>query len=336
MRQTPTVKVAAGVLCLVGLCALARSAFAQAVLPPKGEGNVTVTYQSVLAQGHLDPNGKRPSTAAGRDQFRSHVLMADVDFGLTDMVALSFSLPFIAARYDGEVPHLVGVHGQPTTVDDGTYHGSFQDFRFGVRFNVRARPLMITPFAEGIIPSHHYESRGHSVVGQDLRALVLGASLARSVDPIIPRTYVQAQLSHAFVQKVAGIRPNRSRVDIEVGHLVTPRLALTFLESLKLTHDGLDFPYAGLPTELLRNHDRLSRNNTLNLGGGFTFALSESFDVFGAMSPLVWGQNIHAHWGYGVGLNWHFRTGPALWEPRNHAGRIPWPQTIVPPRHSHL
>ncbi len=44
---------------------------------------------------------------------------------------------------------------------------------------------------------------------------------------------------------------------------------------------------------------------TLKLGGGFTFALSESFDVFGAMSPLVWGQNIHAHWGYGVGRHAH-------------------------------
>jgi hypothetical protein len=332
MRQTTLKVAAASTVCVVGLIALARSASAQAVLPPKGEGNVAVTYQGVLAEGHLGPDGKRPSTAAGRDQFRSHVLMSDVEFGLTDRIALSFSLPFIATRYDGEVPHLLGVHGQPSTMDDGTYHGSFQDFRFGVRFNVRARPLMITTFAEGIIPSHHYESRGHSVVGQDLRVLVLGTSLARSFEPIIPRTYGQAQLSYGFVQKVAGIRPDRSRVDVEVGHRVTHRLALTFLESLKLTHDGVDFPYAGLPTELSRNHDRLSRNNTLNLGGGFTFAMSESLDVSVAMSKLVWGQNVHAHWGYGVGLNWHFQTGPALWQPRNQARRISAPKTMVPPR----
>jgi hypothetical protein len=325
MGPTRTAYAAPLGACAISLVALAGSTSAQAVLPPKGEGNVSVIYQSVLAQGHLGPDGKKPSTPAGRDRFRSHVLMSDVEFGLTDRIALGFSLPFIATQYDGDVPHLLGVHGQPTTVDDGTYHGTFQDFRLGVRFNVRARPLVITPFAEAIIPSHHYESRGHAVVGQDLRALVLGTSLARSFDPIIPRTYFQAHLSHAFVQKVVGIRANRSRVDVEVGHAVTPRLALTFTENLKLTHDGLDFPYAGLTTELSRNHDRLSRNNTLNLGGGFTFALSESLDVFGAMSRLVWGQNVHAHWGYGVGMNWHFQTGPALWQPRKQVRRTAVP-----------
>lgn len=325
MGSTRTVYAAPLGACAICLVALAGSTSAQAVLPPKGEGTVSVSYQSVLAQGHLGPDGKKPSTPAGRDRFRSHVLMSDVEFGLTDRISVGLLLPFIATRYDGDVPHLLGVHGQPTTIDDGTYHGTFQDFRFGARFNVRARPLVITPFAEAIIPSHHYESRGHAVSGQDVRALALGTSLARSFDPIIPRTYFQAQLSHAFVQKVAGIRANRTRVDVEVGHAVTPRLALTFSENLKLTHDGLDFPYAGLTTELSRNHDRLSRNNTLNLGGGFTFALSESLDVFGAVSKLVWGQNVHAHWGYGVGLNWHFQIGPALWEPRKQVRRTTVP-----------
>jgi len=319
MRQTATVKVGAAAICVVGFIALVRSASAQAVLPPKGEGNVAVTYGGVLATGHLGPDGTRPSTAAGRDHYRSHVLMSDVEFGLTNRVALNLSIPFIATRYDGEVPHLLGVRGLPTAVDDGTYHGTYQDFRFGARFNLRARPLMITPFAEVIIPSHHYESRGHSVAGQDLRALVLGTSVAKSLDPIIPRTYVQAHVSHAFVQKVAGVRPNRSRVDVEVAHFVTRRLALTFLENLKLTHDGLDFPYAGLSPELTRNHDRLSRNNTLNLGGGFSFAMSESLDVSVTVSKLVWAQNVHAYWGYGIGMNWHFQTGPALWQPRESA-----------------
>ena len=185
MHQAPTLNVRAAAICVVGLVALARSASAQAVVPPKGEGNVTITYGGVLATGHLGPDGTRPSTAAGRDHYRSHVLMSDVEFGLTNRVALSVSLPFIASRYDGEVPHRQGVRGLPTTVDDGTYHGNYQDFRFGARVNLRARPLMITPFVDAIIPSHHYESRGHSVSGLDLRALVLGTSVARSLDPTL-------------------------------------------------------------------------------------------------------------------------------------------------------
>ncbi len=61
--------------------------------------------------------------------------------------------------------------------------------------------------------------------------------------------------------------------------------------------------------------DRL--HNTLNLGAGFTFALSESRDASVMVSKLVWGQNVHAYWGYSTGLNWHFRTGPALWKPKH-------------------
>lgn len=84
----------------------------------------------------------------------------------------------------------------------------------------------------------------------------------------LPGTNFQMQLSHAFVQEVAGIRPNRSHVNAEAGYFVTPRLAVRVLESWQITHDGLDFPYAGLPSELSLNHDRLSRNNFLIIGAG--------------------------------------------------------------------
>jgi hypothetical protein len=206
------------------------------------------------------------------------------------------------------------VSGEPTTIDDGTYHGGAQDFRFGARMHVASRPLFITPFVEGVVPSHHYESRGHAVMGLDLRALIIGTNVARFVDSI-PGTYVHAAVSHAFVQKVFGIRPNRSRIDAEVGYFVTPRLAVRFLEGFQITHDGLDFPYAGLTRDLSLNHDRLSRVNLLTLGGGFTFAINESLQVFGAASKLVWGQNGHPHRGFAVGMNMHFRTARGAGSP---------------------
>lgn len=304
MRHSRTSKVALAGACFAQL-ALAPSTSAQAWLPPAREGNVTLGYQNVMAHGHLLPTGGRAAGAPGEDAVRSHALTADLEYGLTDRVALNLSLPFVGATYEGAVPHPIGVHGQPTAIDDGTYHGAFQDFRFGVRVNVLSRRLAVTPFAEGIIPSHHYESRGHAVQGQDLRALVAGVNLGASLDSL-PGTYFQVQLSHAFVQKVAGTRPNRSHVNAEAGYFLTRRLAVRVLESWQITHDGLDFPYAGLPRDLSLNHDRLSRNNLLVLGGGIVFAIDESWQLFGSVGTMVWGQNVHRRKGLSIGVNRHF------------------------------
>jgi hypothetical protein len=60
--------------------------------------------------------------------------------------------------------------------------------------------------------------------------------------------------------------------------------------------------------EISLNHDRLWRYNFLNLGGGFVFALNESLQLFGSGAKMVWGQNTHPHYGFGVGVNWHFRA----------------------------
>jgi hypothetical protein len=182
---------------------------------------------------------------------------------------------------------------------------------------VATHPLSVTPSVEVIVPSHHYESLGHSVVGLDMRALVLGAATGGFIDAL-PGTYFQAQVSHAIVEKVLGIRPDRTRLDSEIGYFVTPRLGVRFLESFQLTHNGLDF-YVGpegrihssgqpINFPLYLNHDRLERINFLNVGGGVMFAASDAIDVFAAGSVLAWGRNIHPPKGVSVGANWHFRT----------------------------
>lgn len=311
MFLSRTLKVALAGVCWLYL-PIARPALAQAWLPLRGEGNITVTYQSTLARGHLLGTGKRASGANAYDPVRAHTMTSEVEFGLTNKVALNLAFPVVAARYGGGAPHLIGVSGGPTDIDDGTYHGGVQDLRLGVRYKLTSGPLVVTPFAEGIIPSRHYESRGHAVIGLDLRALVVGTNLGGFVDALGPGMYYQVQLSHAVVQKVAGLRPNRSRLDLELGYFVTPRLALRFLESLQITHDGIDFQQPGQTREVSLNHDRLHRYKFLNLGGGLVFALNDSLQLFAAGGKLVWGKNVHPHYGLGVGVNWNFRTAHAV------------------------
>jgi hypothetical protein len=304
---------------------------AQAFLPPSGEGNVTVVYQDSLADGHLDLNGNRMPGASCCDPVRTHSIGWDVEFGVHDRLAFNLSLPYISSRYGGPYPHPVDVEGQPSEMDNGTYHGTFQDFHIGMRFNLKARPVSVTPFAEVIIPSHHYPSLAHSAPGKDLRALIVGGSVGKFLDAVLPGLFFQTQVSYALVQEIVGIRPNRSRVDTEVGYFITPRLAVRFLETYQVTHHGLDsvlfagpnsvalihgHPEIAYTTEHRRNHDRLQRSNFFNLGGGVGFALNDSVEIFAAAARTVWGESVHPLRGLSVGTNLHFRTRPGT--PRIH------------------
>ena len=120
-------------------------------------------------------------------------------------------------RYQGPGPHMLTIKRQPSTIDDGTYHGSFQDFYFGARYKlVESSHLALTPFVEAIVPSHHYEPVGQSAIGRDLRALVVGAAVGGFADDLIPGLFFQTRLSYARVQEIVDIRPNRTGIDSAV------------------------------------------------------------------------------------------------------------------------
>jgi hypothetical protein len=303
------------------LFACSSDVLAQAFLPPAGEGSVTFSYQNLLAIGHLDLNGDRMEGDSGHDPTQGHAIVMEADYGLTDRLAVSGSIPFIRSRYEGDHPHVVLGVGPVQEWDDGEYHGTFQDFRIGVRYNVLRRPVAVTAFAEMIIPSHHYPSNAHAAVGKDLRAYLIGGAAGGFLDAFLPRLYFHTAVSYARVQEAVGIRPNRSRMEGELGYFFTPRLSVRFLESYQYTHQGIDLlsftpmtrgvihgtdiPIAG---EYRRNHDRLQRSNFLTFGGGVAFALNDTFGVYVDAAKMAWGENVHPLRVITVGVNAQFRT----------------------------
>jgi hypothetical protein len=309
-------------LATIYLAAFPTSVFAQAFVPPAGEGNVTIAYQNLFARGHLDLNGDRMEGPAGTDPVWGHAFTVEAEFGLTRRLAVNASIPYIRSKYGGETPHLVGGTGPPQEWDDGTYHGTWQDFHLGLRYNVVTRPLAATALAEWVIPSHDYPPLAHAAVGKDLHALIVGGAVGGFVDRLLPGLFFQSQFSFARTEPVVGIRPNRSRVDGEVGYFITPRLAVRFLESCQLTHDGFDlisfatpmtealFHSTGtpIPANYRRYHDQLQRSDYLTLGGGAALAVNKSMEIFVAASQTVWGKNIHPLRGLSVGLNTHFHA----------------------------
>jgi len=274
---------------------------AQAFLPAKGEGSVSITYQNVHVAGHFLEDGSRFPAY----QSRASNLMFGLEYGLTDHLALDASLPYMLTKYTGkQVPLNLPLN----VLDDGTYHGTFQDFQLGLRYNIQRRPLVVTPFFTVIVPSHSYRTVGESAAGGNLRQLISGVYTGRLLNPILPRTYVEGTYSYAVVEKVVNIPLNRSNTELTAGYFVTPSLSVNFLWRGQWMHGGLNFSeiFQGSSSEVVRQQDRVTRQNFYHVGAGAELSITESVSTHFTFIKFVSGQN--AHYGEGVfgGVSWRF------------------------------
>jgi hypothetical protein len=279
------------------------SLYPQALTPPKGEGYVSLAFEDLFVRDHFLSSGDRIDIG----HIRTIGLIQSIEYGVTDHLGASLSLPVIASKYYGPDPHQL-------PIDDGNYHGSSQDFRIGVQYNVRRRPVILTPFVTVIVPSRDYIFFAHSAVGTHQPELDLGLAAAGHSERWLPNAYYQAAYSYGIVGVVTGVRPNRSHMSLEGGYFVTRYLTLRALADSQLTHGGFDIPQdfnlnISPPDERFRHHDQSANINSLNLGGGFDVALGRRWDIFAALTTTVWGENGHAmRTGLSAGISWSFRT----------------------------
>jgi len=295
-------------LFLFSCLALPRTALGQSWA--KGEGVITLAYQGLSVHDHLFSDGARQD----RGHIRTHGLFVNLDFGLTDRLAFNVAVPYISAKYEGASPHNpagLRVPHESEIKDDGDYHGTFQDFYFGMRYSLRAGSLPITPFVLVAVPTHDYEFFAHSAVGLRQKSLAFGVSTGRPLGGRLKNAYFQGRYAYTVVEKFEGVRPNFSYLQGEVGYFLTRRFSARALGASRLSHAGLDFPedYPDRTGALWLHHDRTQAENFLTVGGGFTFAGGESWDLFGTLVTTVWGKNAHAlRYGLNVGVNLYFHT----------------------------
>ena len=276
----------------------------QALTPPKGEGTVSLTFEDMFVKDHFLSSGTRIDIG----HIRTVALVQSIDYGITDRLGASFSLPVIASKYYGPDPHQI-------PVDNGNYHGGTQDFRIGVQYNVRQRPVILTPFVTVVVPSRDYIFYAHSAVGTHQPELDLGLAVAGHSERWLRNAYYQAAYSYGIVGVVTGVRPNRSHINLEGGYFVTRYLTLRALADSQLTQGGFNIPqdfqisdFPHVANDQWRHHDQSANINALNLGGGFDVALRR-WDLWAALTTSVWGENGHAmRTGLSAGISWSFRT----------------------------
>jgi hypothetical protein len=302
-----------GLALLVAAGALAcTDAAAQLSVPAKGEGTVTATYQYVGDHYHLNGRGDRIS--AGKITGQSVQLR--LDYGLTPRLALSLTMPFAKKRYVGPVPHNpdpldpdATEHEHIGRIDDGTYHGGWQDPAIGLRWRWRDKPWAITPFVTYSQPSHDYTFFAHSALGTRQKKLALGVFAGRQFGPRFQRLYAQGSYSYTFVEEVQDVSVDFSTLTGEVGWFFTPRFSARAFATYRKTHGGLDFPF-DFPSRkdaLFFNHDRVQRIDYLNYGFGAGYRINERWSVSGNWMTTGWGENGHAiHNAWTVGVSRSF------------------------------
>jgi hypothetical protein len=287
--------LATGLACPVSLSA-------QTWVPARGEGTVSLSYQNYYVVGHFDLRGQQNTNGATHTKS----LAAELELGVTDSVALTVAVPFIASKYVGSPSYVVGGRVvTPGPLDDGSYHGAFQDFRIDVRRLFVARSLPVAPFAGVTIPSHPYETRGEAVPGRRRPELVVGATAGGTLHRVLPAAYVQVRTAVGATPELNDFSAVRSTIDLEGGYAVTSRLTVRGLLGWQFRIKGPLSPE--LPDSLWPDHDRYIVGNYFNAGGGTTISLTRSIDIYGVWVSTLSGKNgAHASRSLAVGASWSF------------------------------
>ena len=279
---------AVGTLLLVGLTlAAVGTASAQAWLPPKGEAAFSLGWSRTWASHHIGWDG----VIASPGDMTWNNAVSDLSYGVTDRFAVRVNIPFVTSSYVGTRPHIPRPGG--VTLDDGSRHSTFTDFRAEVRFKATTGALAVTPVVAIVFPSHWYESHGHSSFGNNSVEGQFGINVGRVLDPLLPNAYLQARYVYVVPEEYFGIRPTRSNVVFDLGYFVTGSLTVSTFGAYMKTHSGwratIDYPPNTQPG--FWYHDRLTKHDYFRFGGGASYALTGSIEVGVNYYATLWARS---------------------------------------------
>lgn len=285
------------------------TALAQAWLSPKGEAWLTLGYGNMSASRHYlgspDPDG---TNSIDRGHMRSQSVGVQVGYGITDRLNASVGIPFVTSKYYGAFPHTQ--NGVPVPQDDGQYHGYLQDYTIHLGYQLFRESIAVAPFATAVIPSHSYPTLTHAAPGKRLNEYWLGTSAGSRLDRILPGSYVEMTYAYVFVDKVEGLDINldRSNLAVELGYFVTPSLAARFVANGHYTHGGIVFRTpSNLPPDLYAHHDQIGKTSAVNVGGGLSYTVTGSTEIYASYVRTVYGRGGHKiDHALSFGVGWSF------------------------------
>jgi hypothetical protein len=202
---------------------------------------------------------------------------------------LLVTVPFIVSKYTGPPSYFVGPYEtHPGPLDDGKYHGAFQDVRVEVRRLFWAGPVPVAPFVGASFPTHKYETVGEAVPGRHRRDFQFGANVGIDLDRVLPGSYVHGRYAYATAERVDSFPFTRSNIDVEAGYAVTSRVVIRGQMNRQIRHHGPSLNELAADWE---HHDRFIAPSYFNLGGGVSVSVTGSTDVYALWVGTVSGRN---------------------------------------------
>jgi hypothetical protein len=270
----------------------------------KGHGSVSIAYLNTYSNGfQINTNTTKPLATV-----RSRGIALDVDYNVTDDLSVHLGIPYIDNRFVKGIPHcpttappqcaglpaLNPQHPESQFLDDGKYHGTWQDFNLGAAWHTHIGNYYITPSITAVIPSHDYTFFANAAVGQRLRQLELAATLAHQFD--FSNIYYKLGYAYVLSQRILGHDTGYQRFDAELGYFVNEKLSvrtfttgrlgdgLAALDLLALT-DGQTNAY-------WYHHDQLAKHSYFGAGLGFDYALGKRYTLTTGIQREVWGETV--------------------------------------------
>lgn len=267
-------------------------------VPKPSRGSISLGFQAVHTQGSLDSSGGDIAFLRNlTTDIRSMTL--SVDYRLDERWSLNASLPFISKRAVNDIgAHNPARLAQPRTdskfLDDGRYHGTWQDWQLGVTYHTTLGGFDFRPHAVLVYPSHDYTFFASAAPGLRLKRLRLGFDAARRLGR--SNFHYSAGYSYELVEKVLGNNLDKHHLRLSGRYDFSPQWSVNVFASGRRAQ-GLDpavfFGEWARGSELWYQHDRLLRHNYGFAGVGATFRFEDTWSLSASTSQMVWGDSIH-------------------------------------------
>lgn len=261
-------------------------------------GSISLGYQTFRSEGSLDGGGADiPFLRNLVTETQSMTL--SVNYRLAERWSLYASLPYIRKRaLNDPGAHNPDALAEPRPdsefLDDGRYHGTWQDWQLGVSYHTRWGAFDIHPHAVLTYPSRDYTFFASAAAGQRLTRFRLGFDASRRLGR--SNFHYSAGYSYEFVERVLDTNLDKHHFRLSGRYDFSPQLSATVFASGRRGH-GLEppafFREHMLGSERWYQHDRLLRQNYAFAGIGATWRFNETWSVSGSTSRMVWGNSIH-------------------------------------------
>jgi hypothetical protein len=237
-------------------------------------GSMTFTYQYQKAQ-NLAGEGYVINSAP----ITTHLIDVAASYRIKDRWAIHAGLPFISREWKGGPSHnplnIVPPQYDSEFVDDGHFHGFFQDMRLGASYLLVTDPVTIEPYLEYGIPVSDYPFFAASAVGRNLQTLEIGSTFAYR-PPFLP-WFFSMKAGYVLVDSVLGIDTDAVRITADAVRFFNERIALNVFLTSK-NGGGTSPNPAETPdftSEQWYRHDQVTRHNYTTMGVGVDWSLGE-------------------------------------------------------------